>query len=84
MFIERELLILKQSLDSLRVDLVKLYSASKEVGMSVERIKNELEEVEALHIKVDAILKHEKKNHHAEASEVWRLAEDLCLNPGLK
>lgn len=77
-------MILKMSLDTLRVDLVKLYSASKEVGTSVERIKNEIEEVEVLRNKVGAIFNHEKKHRQADAAEVWRLAEDLCLNPNLK
>lgn len=84
MFNERELMILKMSLDSLRVDLVKLYSSSKEVGTSVERIKNEIEEVEVLRDKIGAVLNHEKKHRQADAAEVWRLAEDLCLNPHLK
>lgn len=67
MFNQRELTVIILGLDALRVDLVKLYSASKEVGMSVERIKNEIEEVEVLSEKV-------------RKASIWNVAEDLCVN----
>lgn len=76
MFSHRELLLIKQSLDSLRVDLVKIHSACREVDLSVDRIKKELKEVEDLTDKVNSVLKK-------KAESVWGVAKDLCLNPEL-
>lgn len=77
MFNDRELQVIVLGLDALRVDLVKLYSASREVGMSIERVKNEIEEVEVLSDKVRDVFRK-------KASSVWNVAQDLCLNPNLK
>lgn len=74
MFSKNELLAIKQSLDLLRIDLVKLYSVSKLDGMSVERIEQEKKLVEELQTKILELLKQ-------QAAEVWGVAKDLCLNP---
>lgn len=81
MLTEEELTIVSTALDSLRVDLVKLYSSTKEVGMSIDFIKKELEKVEDLKTKVDMIRDHEKKHRQSQTSIVWNLAEDLCFSP---
>jgi hypothetical protein len=77
MFNQKELELIKQGLDSLRVDLVETYSACKEVGLIVDLIKKQIEEVEILSEKVRAISKK-------EAESIWGIAEDLCLNPLFK
>lgn len=84
MFNQRELEVLVLGLDSLRVDLVKLHSASKEVGMSVERVKNEIEEVEVLSDKIRKIIRFAIADQAIEKEwSAWNIAQDLCINKSL-
>jgi hypothetical protein len=71
MFNQRELQVINESLDTLRLELLKIYSASKIGDMGTCRVKNELEEVVQLKKKV-------------ESAMVWGVAEDLVSNPYMK